>query len=114
VFEPEMPRWIAQELREKRQAIASASRGAAAVQVLAQVTQDRPCRSCAAKTAGLPLAGIDGEAVCLNTQSTAGLRSCVLRKENANVYGKLHGVRFCSHSDTTCGCNLRFSLHRQR
>lgn len=62
VFEPEMPRWIAQELREKRQAIASASRGAAAVQVLAQVTQDRPCRSCAAETAGLPLAGIDGEA----------------------------------------------------
>ena len=28
VFEPEMPRWIAQELREKRQAIAAASRGA--------------------------------------------------------------------------------------
>ena len=58
VFEPEMPRWIAQELREKRQA--------KAVQVRVQVTQDRPCRSCAAETAGLPLAGIDGEAVCLN------------------------------------------------
>ena len=34
----------------------------------AQVTQDRPCRSCAAETAGLPRAGIDGEAVCLNPQ----------------------------------------------
>lgn len=80
VFEPEMPRWIAQELREKRQANASASRGAAAVQVRAQVTQERPCRSCAAETAGLPLAGIDGEAVCLNPQPLRLLslpRACV-------------------------------------
>ena len=42
-------------------------------------------------------------------QSNAGLRSCVLRKENAGEYGKLHGVRFCSHSDTSCGCKLRLN-----
>ena len=30
-------------------------------------------------------------------------------KKNSGVYGKLRGVRFCSHSGTTCGCNLRFS-----
>ena len=74
VFEPEMPRWIAQELRKKRQAIAAASREAV------QVTQERPCRSCAAETAGLPLAGIDGEAVCLNPQPLRLLsrpRACV-------------------------------------